>query len=346
MSILSIQDLTVVIPVRNGGRQFEACLASVLAAGLIPRQVIVVADGESDGSWRVAQNLGMPVIRLQDPGGPARARNRGAAAAESDILLFIDADVTLTPQVPQQFIDVFNRHPEIAAVIGSYDNQPAQSNFLSQYKNLLHHYIHQVSRREAVTFWGACGAIRRQVFRSLGGFDENYRHPSIEDIELGYRLKQAGYEILLERQIQVKHLKRWGPITLVRADFFFRALPWSRLILRVGRFPNDLNLTFKARVSVGCVYLFIACLATAVLWPKAAFGAGICGALLAIVNWSLYRFFWESKGKLFTLMVLPWHWFYFFYSGLAFLMSAAHHLRARFRARSLPALGDTAADDD
>jgi GT2 family glycosyltransferase len=346
MSLLSIKDLTAVIPVYNGGFRLEACLSSVLAAGMIPRQVVVVADGESDGSWRVAQDLGMRVVRLEDPGGPARARNRGAAAAESDILLFIDADVTLAPQVPQQFIDVFNLHPEVAAVIGSYDNEPAETNFLSQYKNLLHHYVHQVSRREAVSFWGACGAIRREAFLILGGFDESYRHPSIEDIELGYRLKRAGYPILLERRIQVKHLKRWGFFNLLRADFFFRALPWSRLILREGRFPNDLNLTFKARLSVGCLYLLIVSLATAAVWPSAAFGAAICVAGLAIMNWSLYRFFWKLRGGLFTLKVVPWHWLYLFYSGLAFGLSTALHLWTRFRTRTRPTLSNTAADDE
>ena len=100
---------------------------------------------------------------------------------------------------------------------------------------------------EASTFWGACGAICRDVFLSLGGFDESYRQPSIEDIELGYRLKQAGYRIKLCKTLQVKHLKHWGVVSLLKADFFYRALAWTQLILRNGKLINDLNLQLSSR---------------------------------------------------------------------------------------------------
>ena len=65
----------------------------------------------------------------------------------------------------------FTENPDIAAVFGSYDDEPAEKNFLSQYKNLVHHYVHQQSSSEAVTFWAGCGAIRKEIFFSVGGFD-------------------------------------------------------------------------------------------------------------------------------------------------------------------------------
>jgi hypothetical protein len=65
----------------------------------------------------------------------------------------------------------------------------------------------------------------------LGGFDERYREPAIEDIELGYQLKSAGHNILLLKTLQVKHLKPWSTLGLLRADFIQPALPWSELIL-------------------------------------------------------------------------------------------------------------------
>ena len=112
-------------------------------------------------------------------------------------MFFVDADVTVPSDAVGQVATLFQGEPDIAALFGSYDDNPGEATFLSQYRNLLHHYVHQHAREDAATFWGACGAIRRDVFLALGGFDETYAKPSIEDIELGYRLKQAGYSITI-----------------------------------------------------------------------------------------------------------------------------------------------------
>ena len=50
--------ISVVIPVYNGGSNFRSCLRSLGDSDVAPREVIVVADGDSDGSWRVAQEFG------------------------------------------------------------------------------------------------------------------------------------------------------------------------------------------------------------------------------------------------------------------------------------------------
>lgn len=268
----------------------------------------------------------MRVEKIPVAGGPARARNLGARKARGDILFFTDADVTLPPDVIERVAAAFQEAPEVAALFGSYDDAPGEDNLLSQYKNLLHHYVHQTSKPEASTFWTGCGAIRREIFLEMDGFDgETYRYPSIEDIDLGYRLKKAGYRIRLIKEIQVKHWKRWEVISLLKADFFYRAIPWTRLLLKEKRFVNDLNINTASRVSVVSVYLLIASL-IATLWnpwflsPSVGFML-----LLLLVNRDLYRFFTEKRGIGFTLKTIPWHWLYFFYSGLAFAIGYARH---------------------
>ena len=87
------------------------------------------------------------------------------------------------------------RYPEIAAVFGSYDDEPAEVNFISQYRNMFHHFHHQHSDMEAFTFWAGCGAIKKSIFDEIGGFDQKrYTKPSIEDIELGYRIRKKDTE--------------------------------------------------------------------------------------------------------------------------------------------------------
>lgn len=335
--------LSVIVPVYNGGENFRSCLASLYKARPSPDEIIVVADGDSDGSWRQAEAFGARVLRLPEPGGPARARNFGARQATGDILLFVDADVAVGEDIFSRVTADFRNEPGLAALIGSYDDEPGASNFLSQYKNLLHHYVHQTGREQASTFWGACGAIRREIFWALDGFNEVYRYPSIEDIELGYRLKRAGHRIKLCKELQVKHLKRWGIFSLLRSDFRDRALPWTRLILRDGRLINDLNLRLSSRVSVVLSY-FLALSLAAVWWklPVLVLAAMLALALFAL-NAPLYRFFQKKRGLFFMLSAIPWHWLYFLYSGLAFAVAGLIHT---FSARESSTCGRQKAVED
>jgi GT2 family glycosyltransferase len=319
--------LSIVIPVYNGGNSFKECLLSLKQYAPKTTQVIVVVDGGTDDSEAWAREFGATVFKFPNAGGPARARNLGAKAATGDILFFMDADVTLAADTLDQIVQHFNHHPDTDALIGSYDDEPGSKNFLSQYKNLFHHYTHQTACEEASTFWGACGAVRKEVFFAVGGFDETYRYPSIEDIELGYRLKRAGYTIRLCKTVYVKHLKRWEPWSLLRAEVLFRALPWTELLWRDRQFINDLNLQTSSRVSVVLAFSLLLSSAVAVWWLPSLAIAAIAGLILLWLNWSVYRFFLQKRGLWFTIRVIPWHWLYFLYSGLSFALGTVfYHL--------------------
>jgi len=336
---LNISPLTVavIVPVYNGGAKFRATLDSIRRAVPPPDELIVVGDGDTDGSSQYAEAAGISVHRFPTPGGPGRARNLGASRAESDILFFVDADVTVSENVIRRVKEIFAQHGEVAAIIGSYDDRPKEPGFLSQYRNLLHHYVHQNGREEASTFWGACGAIRREVFLTMGGFDETYIKPSIEDIELGYRLKKAGHRIRLCKSLQVKHWKRWTVVSILQVDFFQRALPWTQLIHRNRSFVNDLNIGISGRVSVILTYGLLAALLLCPWQPLLLVGAAGMGLMLFILNARLYRFFLEKRGLLFAAQAIPWHWLYFLYSGVAFAIGTVRHLVDRDRGLGKPA---------
>ena len=330
---LDVSPLTVavIVPVYNGGATFRHSLDSIRRAAPPPDELIVVGDGDTDGSSQYAEAAGISVHRFPVRGGPARARNFGASKAKSDILFFVDADVTVSENVIRQVKEIFAQHGEAAAIIGSYDDDPKEPNFLSQYRNLLHHYVHQNAREEASTFWGACGAIRREVFLAVGGFDETYLKPSIEDIELGYRLRKAGYRIRLCKSLQVKHWKRWTVLSMLRVDFFQRALPWTHLIYRNRGFVNDLNINVSGRASVILTFGLLVSLLLCPWQPLLITGAAVMGLTLFILNARLYRFFLEKRGLRFAVKAIPWHWLYFLYSGVAFAIGTLRHLVVRDR---------------
>ena len=247
--------VSVIIPVFQAAGHLKKCLHSLSFCVPAPLEVIVVDDGSTDESMQVARESGARVLTTGGRHGPACARNVGAAAAAGDILFFLDADVCVRPETISRLLWRFDERPDADAVIGSYDTEPASRDFLSLYKNLMHAFFHQNAREEACTFWSGCGAVRKKTFDELGGFDVRYERPAIEDIELGYRLKNAGKTIVLDRELQVKHLKRWTFWNLLVTDILNRGIPWTELILRDRRMPNDLNIRFSERVSVALVFL-------------------------------------------------------------------------------------------
>jgi len=315
--------ISVVVPVRDGGAAFRVCMARLAACRPSAGEVIVVIDGHSDGARECAVEAGARVLSLPVPAGPAAARNAGAAAARGDILLFVDADVAVPPDLVGRVAALMDAEPGLSAVMGSYDDDPGDRRFLSQYRNLLHHYIHQTGREDASTFWCACGAVRRGAFLGVGGLDPGFGGAMIEDIELGHRLKAAGHRIRLCKDLQVTHLKRWTALSMVRTDVLARAVPWTRLVLRSRAMPNDLNLRTGARASVVLTAVLALSLA-AVPWQPAslAASAGAAAGLIAL-NAGFYRFLWRKRGPFFLLASLPWHWLYFACAGAGFVIGAA-----------------------
>lgn len=250
-------NISVVIPVHNSEKYLRACLTHLAQSTLPSFECIVVDDGSTDASADVARRFGAKVLSTGGRRGPAYARNLGAQAASGDLLFFIDSDVCVHSDTLARIRADFESDEQLDALMGSYDDAPGSQDFVSLYRNLMHCFVHQNSREQACTFWSGCGAIRRQLFLEQSGFDESYGRPAIEDIELGYRLFRANKKLMLDKQLQVKHLKRWTLWTLIRTDIWDRGIPWTELILRDRSMPNDLNLQLSQRVSVALVFLLL-----------------------------------------------------------------------------------------
>lgn len=310
--------VSIIIPVHRIDKTFNECINSVINALRMDDELIVVADGVDIKTLSFLSDRNIKILSTGKISGPAIARNLGGQTAKGDLLFFVDSDVSIPPDTIKRLIPFFYDE-DIKAVIGSYDDNPSAPNFISQYKNLFHHYVHQSSKDNASTFWGACGVIRKDIFIAIGGYDENYAQPSIEDIDLGYKIINAGHKIFLCKNLQVKHFKKWTFISLLKTDFFNRAIPWTKLMFHNNRFLNDLNLKNSSRLSVVIIFLFIFFLLGSFWLKDLLIFSIVSGLSLLILNFPLYSFFHKKKGLLFALRVIPMHWLYFFYSGIAFV---------------------------
>lgn len=317
--------ISVIIPVHNDVTNIKRCIHSVLVSEYANFECIVIDDCSTDETGATVEKFPVKSLTLSENRGPAYARNKGAEIALGDIFFFIDADVVIFPDTLTKVAQAFSQNPDVDAVIGSYDDEPAVTSFISQYKNLFHHFLHQNSKSEASTFWSGCGAIRKQVFFENKGYDISYKRPAIEDIELGFRLVTNNHKIVLEKNIQVKHLKSWTFWGLIKTDIFHRAVPWTILMLRDRFFPNDLNLKITQRISVIIVYLLIILAGYFVtssipIFSICSFPFVVLPVLIVLINFDFYKFFYMKRGLLFTIIVLPFHLLYYFYNGIGLIL--------------------------
>lgn len=347
--------LSVIIPVFNDAANLDACL-SALARSTVRPEVIVVDDGSRSemaaAAAAITEEYGGRFAALPRNAGPAAARNEGARIAAGRVFFFLDSDVLVEPQTLARVAASFERDGWLAALFGSYQPDTVPDNFVSRYKNLLHHYTHQISSPEASTFCGGFGAVRREVFEAMGGFDEAHR--ALEDVEFGYRMHFAGHRIRLDRDLHFTHLKRYTLWSLMRSDLLYRAIPWTRMMREKRVFTNDLNTRASQVASVAVALLILAILPAAVLAGLAGM-TGMTGMLgltgstpltgipriavvtlvlllltsaligtYAALNWHFLAYVRRLRGITFALRTLVMHWWFHVYSaaGLAIGLAA------------------------
>lgn len=317
--------LSVIVPAYNGERVLPQSLAA-LHASTLPRdawELIVIDDASTDGTDIVAAQHADTVVRLTGkPHGPAYARNRGFEVARGEVIVFVDADVCVHPDTLARFVSIFATQSDVGAVFGSYDAHPTAPNFISQYRNLLHHYHHQANAGDAETFWAGCGAIRADVFQAAEMYDEwHFSRPQIEDIELGNRIHALGHRILLRPEIQCKHLKRWTLRGMLVADLKDRGVPWARLLVAQGSALRSkaLNLRTQEKICTVLAWAMLGLVVAALLLDneRYAFAAFLCVITMVTMNLRLYGFFERLRGFVFALRVIPVHLLYYCLNGVA-----------------------------
>jgi glycosyltransferase involved in cell wall biosynthesis len=202
--------ISVVIPAWNAEDSIGFCLGSITKQTIAPLELIVVDDGSDDATKETAAKYGVTILSTGGRKGPAAARNIGASAASGDILLFLDSDVTVPPDLIEKLHSHFHDN-SVWAVQSLYTPVCPASNPVSQYQN--YYYYHSLSRMpqgETATFATWCSAVRKDRFLEIGGFNVRIPEPTVEDEELGYTIVEKGGVIILDKTIQVTHLASYN----------------------------------------------------------------------------------------------------------------------------------------
>lgn len=191
--------VSIVMPAYNEERYIVTSLRSILDTDY-PREkldIIVVDDGSTDNTYRVAKAFEGPGIRVftKKNGGKGAALNFGLAKAKGELVATMDADSYLTKGTIRELVPHFH-DPEVMAVSPAVKIRPSDS-WLKEFQRV--EYLMILFSRKLLSFIdavpvtpGPCSMFRASVFKEVGGFDE---HNLVEDQEIALRIQSHNYKI-------------------------------------------------------------------------------------------------------------------------------------------------------
>jgi len=193
--------ISVVIPVYNGEKYITHCLDALARQNHMPDEVIVVDDGSTDGSAALAEAKCAQIIRQKNR-GPAAARNAGIQSARGELILFTDSDCEPDPEWVMEMKNSLS-NPQVTGVKGAYTTrQTGITPRLVQYE--FEERYDLMDKYPVIDFIDTYSAgFRCETLKQMGGF--NVSLIKNEDVDLSYRLANAGKTLIFNRKALVSH---------------------------------------------------------------------------------------------------------------------------------------------
>ncbi|MEW6535001.1 MAG: glycosyltransferase family 2 protein [Candidatus Auribacterota bacterium] len=245
--------ISIILPVYNRPEYTDQALASIRRSTYRDYEIIVVDDCSGDETIEVIKKHKPDVFIRNDANhGPFYCRNIAAGHARGKILYFSDTDVVIAEdtlaKVHKHLID-----DGLECVIGLYSIEHPNKNLCSIYKNSWIRHSYLQSGEYVNWFFTAVGAVRKDVWDKNREFDNQKSNKTGSgDIVFGRSLAEHGVRILLDRQLEVIHLKHFNIITLLENDFL-RAYGWSKASLDIDK--RIATITRKGFANVSTSFL-------------------------------------------------------------------------------------------
>jgi len=305
--------ISVIIPAWNAGATLGHCLDSLKEQSRKPFEILLVDDGSTDDTRRLAEDYQVKVLSTGGRMGPATARNMGAEAAAGEVLLFLDSDVTVPGDLLERVAGHFS-DDAVWAVQTLYTPLCPATDIISRYQNYYYWYsLNRMPGENSATFATWCAAVRRNRFLEVGGFNVRIPEPTVEDEELGYTIADLGGRIIMDKSLKVTHLTSYD-----LSQFTSRRLRMARAQAKSGwrqvkgrllaRYMNVRESgTHHSRWVVLSILLVLfaqVCIAAGLAaWDPALLLAALAGLLLALVcHWG---FLASAAGKAGKGVLLP-----------------------------------------
>jgi len=198
-------EASIIIPTFNSALRIGNCLDALLqhTQGR-DVEILVVNDGSTDDTADVVRRY--PTVRLmnQANAGPAAARNRGAMECSGQVLVFTDDDCIATPGWLDSMLEPFQQ-PEVVGVKGAYRTR--QKSLLARFVQIEYEDRYRLmNSADSIDFVDTySAAFRRDRFFEMSGYDTSFPVACAEDIELSYRMSNAGWKMKFAPEAIVYH---------------------------------------------------------------------------------------------------------------------------------------------
>ncbi|WP_295436371.1 glycosyltransferase family 2 protein [uncultured Thiodictyon sp.] len=179
---------SVVIPVRNRPDLLARTLETLTEQTISPAEfeILVCDDGSTDDVAALVERfiVGPVMVRLerQAPSGPAAARNLGTRAALAPVVIFVDSDVIADGALIRALVEALDTHPEWQGAEAALFPAGEDTGILWD----------APASTAGGHYHTAAIAYRRAVLKIVGGFDEEFKLPACEDVELAVRVLTHG----------------------------------------------------------------------------------------------------------------------------------------------------------
>lgn len=299
--------LSIVIPTYNAKRFIIPLLESVFRNKIEEMEVVIVDDCSTDDTVVTARKYPVNMIELQKNGGPAKARNIGVEASKGDIIFFLDSDVVVLDGTIKEVQEHFERDPSAKCVIGVCSTEPLNKGFVPAYMAMFE-YIHLIETpgHKVSVFAPRCGAVKKDFFRKIGGYNESYKGADVEDFELARRINRVG-SIILNPKIRVRH--QFANFKQALRIYFKRTVMWVHLLFKIKKLDNAGPTSPSNGIAAICAFFSILSL---VLIPYSAFAMHLFTFFIIVYiisNMKWWNFMRNEKGLFFAARALLLNYF-------------------------------------
>lgn len=193
--------VSIIIPVKYRADLTRVCIDSIINYTKIPYELILVQEGENKEITDLLISYKTRFIHNKIPKGFAGAMNSGLDIAYGNYFCFLNNDTVVTPGWLEEMMSAF-QDKKVGLVSPTYSELPFERRTKDEISNKSERFEYI---DDPLSFKGVCFLVKKEVIDKIGKWDESLGLGGGDDNDLCFRIKKAGYEMVIARKSFIYH---------------------------------------------------------------------------------------------------------------------------------------------